>query len=260
MVDDLQRTGPLVRAVKKAVKPGDVVADIGTGLGILAIAAAKMGAKRVWAIDCDGEALAVAYRNAIREKVSDRITFVEGLSFDTDIDERVDVIICETVGSYAFDENILATIADAKKRFLKRGGKIIPERLELWGAPIGKIPSLEGPAEIARVKKTELMGRPSMLCAVDPEGKVPSKVHVRHKFGSDKSGIIRAIALWPRIVWQKGEITDASPLSPPTHWKQGILPIEARSVRKGEKVGFELIVGPHPDEPRRMTERMWRWI
>ena len=58
-----ETTGLCVRLVEKYVKPGDRVIDIGTGTGILAIAAAHMGAKPVLATDFDAVAVRVAAEN-----------------------------------------------------------------------------------------------------------------------------------------------------------------------------------------------------
>lgn len=58
-----ETTGMCVALVEKYVKPGDRVIDIGTGTGILAIAAAHMGAKPVLATDLDAVAVRVAAEN-----------------------------------------------------------------------------------------------------------------------------------------------------------------------------------------------------
>jgi len=61
--------------LEKYVSPGDIVFDLGTGSGILAIAAAKLGAIRVAAIDNDEEAINVAQENAALNGASDKIVF-----------------------------------------------------------------------------------------------------------------------------------------------------------------------------------------
>jgi ribosomal protein L11 methyltransferase len=60
------------------LQPGDRVLDLGSGSGILAIAAAKLGASRVTGIELDAGAIEVATRNAERNGVADRISFLEG--------------------------------------------------------------------------------------------------------------------------------------------------------------------------------------
>jgi len=60
------------------LQPGDRVIDLGSGSGILAIAAIKLGAARAIGIEIDPEANEVAGRNAARNGVSDRVEFLEG--------------------------------------------------------------------------------------------------------------------------------------------------------------------------------------
>ncbi len=60
------------------VKPGDSVIDLGTGSGILAITAARLGAGRVIGVELDAEALPVAEQNALRNGVERNVRFLEG--------------------------------------------------------------------------------------------------------------------------------------------------------------------------------------
>ncbi len=260
MVDDPRRTKPLLAAVAKAVKRGDFVLDIGTGLGVLAIAAAKAGASRVLAIDCDAEALAMAVRAAKKAGFGDLIEFRKALSFDLKLRGKADVVLCETVGSFAFDENILATLSDAKQRLMKSGGRMMPRRLELWGAPLLRLPEVEMPSETALVKPADLVAKPVRIATADFAAFIPRRVQAKPQFVCAREATIKALAVWPRVTWFAGETTDASPLAPPTHWKQGIMPIEERRVAEGERISLEILIGPHPDDPKRMTERLWRWI
>jgi len=59
------------------LKPRGTVLDVGTGSGILAVYAAKLGAGRVLALDNDPEALAWAEKNIELNQVTDRITLSE---------------------------------------------------------------------------------------------------------------------------------------------------------------------------------------
>lgn len=258
MVYDMQRTGPLLEAIAKVVKPGDTVIDIGTGVGILAIAAAKAGAKKVWAIDCDAEALEVARACAKKAGVENKITFSKRLSFDLELDKRVDVILCETVGSFAFDENILMILLDAKKRLLKKNGRIVPSKLELWAAPIAKVPRLSLPAEIGSVRRENLLAKPLCMGRVDFSKKFSDRFHSCSKFKFRSNGIVSAFAVWPHIVWADGHTTQASPLKKITHWKQGILPVEKIDISAGESLSLEMIIEPASYDPKHMTERLWR--
>ena len=70
---------------------GKTVLDYGCGSGILGVAAAKLGAKSVIAIDIDPQALLATRSNAERNEVSDLIT--TGLPRELDDDERFDVVL-----------------------------------------------------------------------------------------------------------------------------------------------------------------------
>ena len=64
--------------LSRLLQPGDRVIDLGSGSGLLAIAAIKLGAARAIGIEIDPEANEVAARNAARNGVSDRVEFLEG--------------------------------------------------------------------------------------------------------------------------------------------------------------------------------------
>jgi predicted RNA methylase len=260
MVDDPRRTPALLEAVSRAVRPGDVVLDIGTGLGVLAIAAAMAGAERVWAIDVDALALEEARGDADREGVADRISFVQGLSFDLELDETASVCLCETVGSFAFDENILATLTDAKARLLDKDARMVPSRLELWGAIIDSVPRAEGHEDIGNVKRQHFVSAPTLICQADFSKGFSDTIHEKPSFEITREGDALALAVWPRAIWWEGLVSDASPMEPSTHWRQGLMPLEPRPTNKGDVLTLEIIIGPHPDDPLTMTERLWRWI
>jgi ribosomal protein L11 methyltransferase len=64
--------------LSRLLRAGDRVIDLGSGSGILTIAAIKLGAARAIGIEIDAEANEVAARNAARNGVSDRVEFLEG--------------------------------------------------------------------------------------------------------------------------------------------------------------------------------------
>jgi ribosomal protein L11 methyltransferase len=60
------------------VRPGDIVLDLGSGSGILTIAAAKLGCRRGLGIEADPEALPAALANRDRNRETGRVEFLEG--------------------------------------------------------------------------------------------------------------------------------------------------------------------------------------
>ena len=73
-----QTTRGVVRLLPRVIRVGDRVADLGAGSAVLAIAAAKLGASHVTAIELDHDAIANAEENVVRNGVSDRVTVIEG--------------------------------------------------------------------------------------------------------------------------------------------------------------------------------------
>jgi protein arginine N-methyltransferase 1 len=118
-------------AIDASVKPGDVVLDIGTGTGILAFFACKAGAKRVYAVE-EGPAMEIAKGLADHNGLSDRIVFIHGRSTEIDLPEPVDVIVTETLWCFGIGEGVVSWVSDARNRFLRDGGRIVPE----WVEPI----------------------------------------------------------------------------------------------------------------------------
>lgn len=67
-----------LEALERCVRPGDMVLDVGTGSGVLAVAAALLGAGRVDALDIEAQAVGVAVENARLNGVDDRVWVQEG--------------------------------------------------------------------------------------------------------------------------------------------------------------------------------------
>ncbi len=135
MLNDRARTESYLKAIEKVVRPGDTVVEIGTGTGILAMAAARAGARRVYAIEANRIGYA-ARENFIANGYGDRIQIIEGWSTRVDLPEPADVLISEIIGNDPFGENVLFYTADARKRFLKPDARLIPERLRVFGIPV----------------------------------------------------------------------------------------------------------------------------
>ena len=135
MLHDDRRTRDYLAAIEKAVQPGDVVLDIGTGSGVLAVAAARAGARRVYAVEASDIA-EVAERVFAANGVQDRVTLIPGWSRTVDLPEPADVLVAEIIGNEPFEEEILETTLDARRRLLKPGARLIPNTLTLLARPL----------------------------------------------------------------------------------------------------------------------------
>jgi protein arginine N-methyltransferase 1 len=133
MIADDVRCGAYVRALKDAVRPESVVVDIGTGTGLLALVAAQLGARRVFAIEAT-DMVDVARRIAAANGYGERITFMHALSTEVELPERADVVVSDIHGVLPYFQGHLPAIIDARTRFLAPGGTLIPGRDSLWAA------------------------------------------------------------------------------------------------------------------------------
>ena len=141
MLDDEGRTPAFEAAIRARVErqPGIVVLDLGTGpFAVLALAAARAGAAKVYAIEHEPTAAAAARAAIIAAGQSATVEVVEGLSTEVTLPEKVDVVLAEILGSFASEEGCYATIADAHRRHVKqptRRDSWIPHTSQTWGAP-----------------------------------------------------------------------------------------------------------------------------
>ena len=113
-----ETTGMCVELVEKYVKPGDTAIDIGTGTGILAIAAAHMGASRVLATDLDAVAVRVARENVKNNGFEDTIEMRCGDLLEV-VDEQADVVIANIIA------DVIIGLAAPVKPHVADGGVFI---------------------------------------------------------------------------------------------------------------------------------------
>lgn len=133
MIRDGIRTGAYARALRQCVTPGSVVLDIGTGVGVLALLACQLGARKVYAVD-PNDVIQIAREMAAANGYTDRIEFVQDLSTKIILPERADVIVADLHGVLPMFEESLASLIDARRRLLAPGGRMIPERETMWAA------------------------------------------------------------------------------------------------------------------------------
>jgi protein arginine N-methyltransferase 1 len=135
MLHDERRTRDFISALTAAVQPGDVVLDIGTGSGVLAVAVARAGASRVYAVEASDIA-DVAAQVFEANGVQDRVTLIPGWSRQIELPERADLLVAEVIGNEPFEEEILETTLDARRRLLKPRARLVPQTLELVARPL----------------------------------------------------------------------------------------------------------------------------
>lgn len=127
MITDRVRFDAYARALRQSVRPGDVVLDIGTGTGIFALMAARLGARHVYGVETS-DAIQLGRECAAASGLDDVTTFFQGLSTDFHPPEPADVVISDLRGVLPLHGGHLSAIMDARRRLLKPGGTLIPLR------------------------------------------------------------------------------------------------------------------------------------
>lgn len=137
MLADEPRNKAYYDALKYHVTKDDTVLDIGTGSGILAMMAARSGAKHVYACEANPILAFLASEIVSQNGLSDKVTIIEKHSSELvigkDIPEKCDILVSEVFDSAIVGEDVLPTLRHAKKHLLKEDAKIIPEKATLYG-------------------------------------------------------------------------------------------------------------------------------
>ncbi len=127
MITDEVRTKSHYEALKRAIKPGDVVVDIGAGTGVFSLFACRLGAKRVYAIEPNGW-IRLAKPMAEKNGFADRIIWIKQKSVAVTLPEQADVIIGDLRGTHPLTYPNISSLNEAHHHWLKPGGIMIPQR------------------------------------------------------------------------------------------------------------------------------------
>jgi len=139
MLNDEARNHFFEQAITAAVQPGDIVLDIGTGSGLLAMMAVRAGAAHVYACEANpvmaGLAQEMIEQNGFAEKITILPKHSGELRLGEDLPERADVLITETFSELIVGEGVLRVVHQARQHFLKPQAIVVPEEAGLIGTP-----------------------------------------------------------------------------------------------------------------------------
>jgi protein arginine N-methyltransferase 7 len=137
MMNDHERNAAYEEAIIATVRPGDVVLDIGTGSGLLALLAAKAGASKV--ITCEAEpVIAAAAQQIVRANgYADTITVLNArsttLRVGVDLPTRADVLVTEIFDCALLGEHALPALEHARRELLTPDARLVPRHARLLG-------------------------------------------------------------------------------------------------------------------------------
>jgi protein arginine N-methyltransferase 1 len=265
LLADRVRNAAFHAALRQAIVPGvTTVADIGAGTGFLGFLAARLGAKRVDLYEA-GDIAGVA-RKLLKQNRLKNCRIAELHSTEVASPDRVDVVVCETLGNYPFEENIIATLNDARARFLKPGGVIIPGGVAQFAAPVtsarhyGELAVWDkvgydldfAPARVMSLNNIyvrwfepgDLLDRGSTAVvwdavAFDRRNKTTRAGAARWRLQGPAR--IYGLALWWRAELAPGVALSTGPLEARTHWEQLYLPaLSPMEVEAGQAFAADL--------------------
>jgi hypothetical protein len=261
LIADRVRNDAFYASLKAAIKPGKtIVCDIGAGTGLLGLMAAKLGAKQVFMFET--AAVAGVAAKTIKANRAKQCVLIPCHSTEFDDELQADVIVSETLGNYALEENIIATVSDARRRFLKRGGAVIPNALTQFASPviaprihddlsawdsvghgldfsIAKAMSANN-AYVRTLAARDLLDAGKSAVAWDTID-LPRDDRSNRKgdarWSAAKPATIYGFAAWWRADLGSGVSLSTAPDAPKTHWEQLYFPVaQPIELKAGESV------------------------
>lgn len=264
MVFDEYRNGLYAQAIRKFVTPDAVVLDLGAGLGILGLVAAAAGAKKVYLVEPE-PLVQLALEIARANGLADRIVVLQGRVEDVELPEQVDLIISVFTGNLLYSEDLLPSLFHARDRYLKPGGKLVPDFAELVLAPVStpdiyskyidrwSMPNLDldfssarrfAANEILWLERNEFnaerLGAGVKLSSIDLMTADKADCKGEAHCSIDRDGLCHGLLGWIRI--RLGEAwLSTDPDEPEVHWLPVMLPLDPPlPVQQGEEIAITL--------------------
>ncbi|GAA1247666.1 50S ribosomal protein L11 methyltransferase [Streptomyces javensis] len=285
MIKDERRTSAYAEAVRRYA-PGRTVLDIGTGQdAVWALAAARAGARHVWAVEVIPKSARIARKTIEEAGFADRITVVEGLSTEIELPGPVDMCVSEIIGTLGGSEGAGPVLRDARERLVKPGGVFIPHRsattavaLDLRGATGGELPGfpsvafgfvegifaavgrpfdlrvcLGGLQDVPEVRERSYLSGPVEVEPLEFNGDLRPEGVDRAELAFTRPGRFSGLALGMRLWVAEG----GAPIDSLSEWSNwtpvyAALSEEGLPVRPGDRFVFEFTTtisddGVHPD-------------
>jgi SAM-dependent methyltransferase len=264
-------------AIQRVVQAGDVVLDLGAGIGILGFHAWAAGAARVYAIECS-DIVNLIPRIAAANGFDNRIIACGARSFDVSINERADVAIASMLDSFGINNNLLECVLDVRKRLLKPGGSLIPSAIQMsycpielqnwysanvdcWNEPRCGIDF--APARSVSVNQIgattvttrDLLAAPGSIDEISLLRMDSANLSSQKTFWVERPGTFHGLAGWVRITMAEDICCSNSPLdSNRLPWANAVLPVEwPVAVEPGDRIEAGIRVNSV------QRDQIWTW-
>ncbi len=272
LIKDSLRTASYKKAIENNVRSTDVVLDIGCGTGILSFFAARKGCKKIYAIDNE-DMIDCAEETARRNDLHHNIEFIKADVLRVAPEEKIDVLIHEQIGTFVWDEGLISKVACVRDNFLKKTGRIIPFKIDLYLAPtsyrshldksmsfwsrkhygidfanLRKKLFVENVGAAAFPSRIELHDRGTFLCreklahTIDlrKASGVPRKISAT--FRVKENSRLTGMCAYFRVHLDDDTCFSTGPRKTNTHWGQIFLPcFEEKRIRRNSILNFTLV-------------------
>jgi len=271
MLGDIPRLRAYDAAIARAVRPGDVVVDVGAGTLVLSLMALRHGARHVYALEADPEMAAVAREVARRNRLAGRLTLVQGDARAVQLPEKADVLVAEMMGNLGPEEEMAEIVRDVARANLRPGGQVIPWRLvtqlqpiefddegwgvwrdDFWAGALGAIPEF-APSEAQLhffSREPKRLGEPVVL-ADSRLGEPGADLSCRTTLEIDRPGRLQAVIGYFTATLASGVSLSNFPSYPGCNWAVWVWPLRHTDVAPGDRILVE--VG-RPRDVRLATE------
>ncbi len=276
MIADAGRFNAYAKAIARAVRPGDTVADIGCGPGVFSLLACRAGARRVFAIESEYN-LEFARELAAANGFTDRIEFFQSDSRKTELPERANVIVSDLRGVLPLYDHVIPSLEDARQRLLTMDGIMIPQRDTLkasvieaeeyyshlmspWRKLVTEVDLSPAAVPIlnqfysSSFKKDQLLTEAQDWGLLDYTVGAATRVTAELDFHAARQGTAHGVCLWFETKLFENIGYSSGPGPADSVHGQLFLPwLEAVAVEKGQEIQLEL----HADLVGQ--DYIWRW-
>jgi hypothetical protein len=264
---DHARVSAFRQAINEVVRPGDVVLDLGAGTGIMGLLACEAGARRIYSIDAGGM-IEVARSLCRANGFQDRVTFIKGYSCHVELPEKVDVVVADQIGRFGFEAGVLEYFSDARARFLKPDGKLIPRQIDLIVVPV-ECPETWEQVEFWNNSTTgfdlrpvrhwavntgypvkycpeQVLGAPVIGASLDLASVAPTPFRLEAEVAVQRAGTLHGIGGWFAAQLSGSASLTNSPLSPQRINRHNVFfPIDRPvAVAPGDRIQIEMHILP----------------
>lgn len=276
MLADASRMDAYTAALRQAVTPDSVVMDLGSGPGVFAMLACKLGARRVYAVEPES-VISVAREAAAANGLADRIEFFENLSTDITTPERATIIVSDLRGVLPWFQQHIPSIKDARARLLAPGGVLIPRRDILWAAVVETpehYDELVSPWQSnkfefdlsvgrrfvtntwrkERIKPDQLLTEPVHWISVDYHEVESADMQAEISWRAARKGTAHGFAVWFDSELSDGVRFSNHPKAPETIYGNGLFPLtQPVELMEGDQIKLRLAAKVVKDD------YVWRW-